>query len=47
MMEGTLVLAMMTQRYQLELAPGQSFVPNLSATLKPNRDIKAILTRRN
>lgn len=46
MMEGTLVLAMMIQRYHLELAPDQPFLPNLSATLKPNRDIKAVLTRR-
>lgn len=46
MMEGTLVLSMMIQRYQLELAPDQPFLPNLSATLKPNRDIKAILTQR-
>lgn len=46
MMEGMLVLTMMMQRYQLKLAPDQPFMPNLSATLKPNRDIKAILTRR-
>lgn len=45
MMEGTLVLAMMIQRYHIDLAPDQVIQPNLSATLKPNRDIRAILTK--
>ena len=45
MMEGTLVLAMMIQRYHIELAPDQVIQPNLSATLKPNRDIMAILSK--
>lgn len=45
MMEGTLVLAMMIQRYHIELAPDQVIQPNLSATLKPSRDIRAILTK--
>lgn len=47
MMEGTLVLAMIIQRYHVELVPDQSLVPNLSATLKPNRDIKAVLHKRD
>ena len=47
MMEGTLVLTMMMQRYHIALAPDQAFAPNLSATLKPNRDIQAIMTRRS
>jgi cytochrome P450 len=46
MMESTLVLAMMMQHYHIEVAPDQAIQPNLSATLKPNRDIRATLHRR-
>jgi cytochrome P450 len=45
MMEGTLVLAMLLQRYRITLSEGQSIVPNLSATLKPRPDIRAAMQR--
>ena len=44
MMEGTLVLAMLLQRYRITLAD-QVVRPNLSATLKPSRGIRASMQR--
>lgn len=45
MMEGTLVLAMLLQRYKISLVPGQTIKPNISATLKPAKGIRATMQR--
>ncbi len=45
MMEGTLVLAMLLQRYRISLVEGQTVVPNLSATLKPSPGIQVKMER--
>lgn len=43
-MEGVLALAMLVQRYRVSLVPDQDMTPNLSATLKPRKDIYVHMT---
>lgn len=45
MMEGVIALTMLLQHYRVEVVEGQDFSPNLSATLKPSKGIKARLHR--
>jgi len=45
MMEGVFVLAMLLQRYKIEVVAGQTISPNLSATLRPSEDIKGRIRR--
>jgi cytochrome P450 len=46
MIEATLVLATIVQRYRLALAPGQTIVPEPLVTLRPRDGIQMILTQR-
>lgn len=46
MMEATLVVATMAQRFHLELAPGEVVVPKLSIALRPKEPIKMVVTKR-
>lgn len=45
-MEGVLVLATIAQKYQLRTAPDSPVEPLPTMTLRPNRGIKVVLTRR-
>ncbi len=45
-MEGVLVLATIAQKYQLRSAPDSPVEPLPTMTLRPNRGIKVVLTRR-
>jgi cytochrome P450 len=46
MMEATLLLATIAQRFQLRLVPGHPVVPVPSITLRPRHGIKAVVYRR-
>jgi cytochrome P450 len=46
MMEATLLLAAIAQRFQLRLVPGQSIVPVPSITLRPKNGIRVVVHRR-
>jgi cytochrome P450 len=46
MLEGALAIALLLQRYQINLVPGQTFVGKLGATMHPRDGVKATLRRR-
>ena len=46
MMEATLLLATIAQRFRFALAPGESVEPMLSVTLRPASGIRMVLSRR-
>jgi len=46
MMEATLVLATIAQRFRIELVPGQRLVPDAAITLRPREGLKGVLARR-
>jgi cytochrome P450 len=46
LMEGTLVLAAVAQRFRVELVPGQTVVPDPTFTLRPKYGVKVTLTLR-
>jgi cytochrome P450 len=45
-MEGTLVMAMIAQRYKLALIPGQTIVPEPKMTLRPRNGIRMRVEQR-
>jgi cytochrome P450 len=44
--EGTIVTAIMSQRFTFELAPGRSVVPEATLTLRPRRGLPMVASRR-
>ena len=46
MTEGPLVLATIAQRFRIELAPGQTILPDTTFTLRPRPGVKVFLRRR-
>ncbi|GAB2584417.1 hypothetical protein GCM10027168_16470 [Streptomyces capparidis] len=47
LMEVTLALAMITQRYRLDLLPGFDPEPKVTVTLRPKQELSMVLRRRN
>jgi cytochrome P450 len=45
--EGTIVTALMSQRFTFELAPGHAVVPEATLTLRPRHGLKMIANRRH
>lgn len=46
MVEMTMVMAMIAQRFQFTLKPGQTVIPGVQFTLRPNPGVPTIITRR-
>lgn len=46
MVEMTLVIAMIAQRFQFQIVPGQTITPSLQFTLRPNPGVMAMMTPR-
>lgn len=46
MIEGPLLLAMIAQRYELDLSPGQTVEPEVAVTVRPRKGLKMIVRRR-
>jgi cytochrome P450 len=46
LMEGPLILAMILQKYNIDLLPNQNFDPGIGATLRPRNCVKATISAR-
>ena len=43
LMEGTLILAAVAQRYRITLVPGQTVIPDTTSTLRPKPRVEVVL----
>jgi cytochrome P450 len=46
MIEGPLLLALIAQRYELDLQPGQVIEPEVAVTVKPKNGLKMMVRKR-
>ena len=46
LLEGPLVMAMLLQRYNIDVLPNQTFTPGIGATMQPRNGVKATLSAR-
>ena len=47
LLEAPLIIAMMLQKYNLTIIPGQTFTAKIGGTMKPKNGVKAIFSKRN
>lgn len=47
LLEGTLIIAMMIQKYNIKVSPNQNFTPSIGATMRPAKGVKVTFSNRH